>query len=480
MTATPFQKARYQITGVPRYRGIPFIEALPRYPKSKMKLLTCTAKYPPRPTAAIRKSGEMVRAAELRNLADLRIPLPEYHTSAITLTLAIREPYVTHNPLNVADVRRRHEVATATDEQSQLVALQLAKSNAMGHLIISHTGGGKSTFLDGFLETYPQVIQHVSYHGRALICTQIPYLILRCPHDGSLKALCLQFFYEIDLRLGTEYLKQAIAIRNIAPMVMLMKHVAVAVSLALLAIDELQNLRVAAGAGAELMLALFSDILERVGVSLVVLATPAIHDVLGPNVRNVRKLTTVGDNVVEPLGPNDKRWIVYSDVYWGYSYTKKHGRLTSSIRRAWYNASGANRGFAAAVYFLAQLDAIGGRECVDELSFEHVSKTRMAFLQPAISALVSGDPDQQLRFDDLVLQEPYANLRALVNQPDPPVIDFPDQEFDDEATARPQRKKVPTAAKNVASKRASRREPATPRSAHPRSVVLPRKSPPIR
>ena len=127
---------------------------------------------------------------------------------------------------------------------------------------------GKTTFVQTFLLRYPKVIQHTGYGESHLKCHQIPYLVVRVPHDGTLKSLCLQFFDEIDALLGTNYSRQARSLRNIAPMVQLMNQVATAVSLGVLIIDEVQNLRSANGLNAELMLNLFSEIIERLGISL--------------------------------------------------------------------------------------------------------------------------------------------------------------------------------------------------------------------
>lgn len=60
---------------------------------------------------------------------------------------------------------------------------------------------------------------------------------------------------------------------------------------------------------------------------------------------------------------------------------------------------------------LAQRNEIGGRETIDEQSFERVSATDMAFLQPAIRALSSRDPKRLRVFDDLLFSAKYRDLR---------------------------------------------------------------------
>ncbi len=68
-------------------------------------------------------------------------------------------------------------------------------------------------------------------------------------------------------------------------MVLLMNQVATATSLGFIVIDDVQNLRSATGTNAESVLNVFSQIIEGLGISLLVLATPAVQTVLEKNGR---------------------------------------------------------------------------------------------------------------------------------------------------------------------------------------------------
>jgi hypothetical protein len=438
------EPARYLSTDVPRYAHNAFIEALPRYPKRKLELVTCTANYPPEPTAKVRAMDEMIRIAELRAISDLRIPLAELQPASVALTLAMRESYVARNPLTVEDVRRRHELAAARNDAEFAAVSRNFKSKALAYLLIAVTGMGKTTYIEAFTGQYTQIIEHTKYRGSPLTCIQISYVILRCPHDGTLKSLCLQFFEEIDRLLGTTYKLQAIGLGSIALMVMLMHRVCyTVVSLGTLVIDEVQNLRAARGGTAELMLNLFSEIVEKIGITLVVLATPAVQKVIETGVRNIRKLTTVGDSVLAPVGPRTPLWTTFTDIHWGYTYTKKKKPLRKAVREAWWNASGGNHGLASLAFFLAQMDEIGEGEEVTELSFERVQKEQMAALQPAIAALKSRDPKALLRFDDLLFVDEYEAVRRDIwvgsEAPEGDPSDVFEEEIDAEAKATKKR-----------------------------------------
>lgn len=412
--------AMYSGTGVERFDGNPFIEALPPLERAKKSFLTNLAHYPTPPSSKLRRAGEVVRTMELSMLGDIIHPYPEYQNAGLALATILRESYVARNPLSVIDTQRRH--ALAAQGKDGLPFPSNWKSSAKGHFIMAISGMGKTTFARAFLLRYPQVIKHERYKGRSLQCHQVVYLVLRVPHDATLKTLCLQFFAEIDKLLATEYFRRAIGLRQVAPMVQLMHEVATAVSLGFLVVDEAQNLRNARSGNASFVLNLFSEVIERLGISLLVLATPAVQSVIEDSVRNARKLVSYGHTVFLPMKKDDLLWHDFCDTYWQYSFVKRKGVLTKEIRDAWHRVSAGNTAFAALAFLLAQRNEIGMREVVDVSSFERTATTDLAFLQPAISALHKGTPEALRAFDDLLFSPKYQALRRLmgVHEMDPP------------------------------------------------------------
>lgn len=92
--------AKYTPTGVRRFDGNAFIEALPPLPKTKESLLLQLSNYPAKPTRIIRETSEIVRTMELSTLSDIVYPFPDYGESALDLTKIIRESYVARNPFS--------------------------------------------------------------------------------------------------------------------------------------------------------------------------------------------------------------------------------------------------------------------------------------------------------------------------------------------------------------------------------------------
>lgn len=424
------EKAHYQASPVHRYRGNPFIEALPSLPATKQDILQGLRSYPPKPTDKVRRQGEIVRFMELSNLNDLVIPFPEYERAALALAKILRDRYVACNPMTAEDAQRRHAISIEGPDGPLFPPGW--KSTASGHLLLSHSGMGKTTFLLAVLLGYPQRISHDSYKGGHLKCEQIVFLVIRVPHDATLKSLCVQFFEEIDKLLGTQYARQALVVQRVGQMVRLMRTVATATSLGLLAIDELQNLRSATGSNADFMLNLFSEIIESLGISLVLLATPAVQSVIEKSVRNGRKMTSMGETVIRHRSRNDPFWLELCDQLWDYTYTKTKPRLTTATLDAWHRTSAGNTAFTTLSFHLAQQDEIGGTEQVDETSFERVADSRMAFLQPAIRSLLSQNPEQLEKFDDLLPSKEFQALREQLGALDKlPASRKVQEEFED-------------------------------------------------
>lgn len=428
--------AVYRSTGVTRFEGNPFIEALPPLEQRKSDFLTQLSHYPPRPTSKLRRANEVVRSMELAAINDVIFPFPEYQKAGLALATIARDAYVARHPLTAIDRQRRHAIATAGTDGLPMPSNW--KSSAKGFFMMAVSGQGKTTFAAASLLRYKQVIRHSSYRGQELKCHQVVYVFLRVPHDATLKSLCIQFFNEIDRLLETDYSRKARSLRNIAPMVELMNKVATTVSLGFVVIDEVQNLRSAQTKGAELVLNLFSEIIERLGISLVALATPAVQSVLEGNVRNTRKLTSFGSIVIPPMARDDPQWEEFCDTYWDYSYVKNKAKLTKETLDAWHAASAGNTAFAALAFALSQRNEIGGREIIDATAFERTAATDMAFLGPAITALRSNNPDKLQLFDDLIFSPRYRALRKLLGAVEPSMPSpNANDEFDDVASPPP-------------------------------------------
>jgi hypothetical protein len=95
-------------------------------------------------------------------------------------------------------------------------------------------------------------------------------------------------------------------------------------------------------------------------------------------------------------------------------------------------------------FLLTQRNEIGGREIVDIEGLRRTAAVDMAFLQPAIAALNSGDPKRLSLFDDLMYGARYKALQSLLGIDDGLTeedMNAHSSEFDDVEHAITQREK---------------------------------------
>ena len=101
----------------------------------------------------------------------------------------------------------------------------------------------KTTSIEAILSLYPQVILHNRYCENDFSFTQIVWLKLDCPFDGSIKGLYLNFFQAVDDLLGTRYYDNyAGGRKTVDELLPRMALVASLHSIGVLVIDEIQHL----------------------------------------------------------------------------------------------------------------------------------------------------------------------------------------------------------------------------------------------
>src|SRR5690554_5522718 len=242
--------AVYQDTGIPSYQGNPLIEALPPIPERKQLIAGLSETMALRPRE-IYLDGQ-TRIHIISQLLDRFFqPLARHIELESKISIMLRQGYVGRNLVNgnhAAHLQNGYERLMQKDLSA--FRFEHVESTAKSLAFIGCSGSGKTSSLNRILGTYPQLIYHPQYNF-----TQIVFLKIDCPHDGSLKNLCHNFFREIDTRLGTNYVRRYVEKRHsVETLIALMAQVANTHAIGLLVIDEIQHLSLKASGGAEKML----------------------------------------------------------------------------------------------------------------------------------------------------------------------------------------------------------------------------------
>lgn len=173
------------------YKGNPFIEALPGIlePEQVVKKLKGSIKL----NHSDCQASSSIRAHLISQMMGLFFqPINRHIDLEKKLSIMIREGYVGRNPKDGSlNTHLQNGYERLMSGKNDMVRFPTVTSTARSLAFIGCSGSGKTTTLNKILSTYPQVI----YHSE-LNFTQIVYLRVDCPHDGSLKSLCLHFFLE--------------------------------------------------------------------------------------------------------------------------------------------------------------------------------------------------------------------------------------------------------------------------------------------
>ncbi len=419
MITSPFAsgnvvEARYSEPEIPRYRGNPFIEALPPI-RSAEEAVELMSYYPPY-SAEERRLPSHVRQHLAAGLSEIRHPVGVHLELESRLSRLIRWGYASRNPLSrgfqdsvnqsVGRIQEAHE--NGGTPQDLLIQPRPPRGAATGLTFLGTTGIGKTAGMQMVLDGYPQVVIHSNYGDRSFTRSQVVWLNLQCPSDGSIKTVCANFFHAMDaahsaLRTQTNYtldfVKSRSTVRTLVPS---MARVAAQHGLGLLVLDEVQDLR---QRGSRELLSFLVQLVNEIGVPVVLIggvdALPALSD----QFRQARRGATEGDMVVGPA-ENGSGWRDLCEVFWRYQYTSKETPMTQAHVDALFECSQGITQYLVTIYKLAQIRAIStGIEEVTPSLIRSVARDGLVQAGPVLRTMRRGDRELLDRLGDVVPPE---------------------------------------------------------------------------
>lgn len=385
---------------IPEYQGNPLIEALPDIWSSGevINLLSQKADY---------NNGEREIDAQYRLHCIHRLfryfqPLEQHVDIEQRISRSIRQGYIERNPLLPEFAAGMADGYAVLKDKGTYQMLQGSKTTASGFTIIGVSGVGKSTAVEKILAMYPQKILHTIYHGRTLAMTQLTWLKLDCPHDGSLKQLCYQFFRAVDLAAGTEYFKQYIKGRySLEMLLIIMTQLVRQFQIGILVIDEIQHLSEAKGGGSDKMLNFFVTLVNTIGLPVVLIGTTKAMSILQGEFRQARRGSGQGDLIWDRM-KNDVSWQVFVKSMWRYQWTRTSVPYADEMVDALYDESQGIIDIAVKLYAIVQIEAITtGKEFFTASDVHRAGEKKLALVKPMLDALRSGDRKKILKYEDI-------------------------------------------------------------------------------
>ncbi|ASD20429.1 ATP-binding protein [Pseudomonas aeruginosa] len=397
MNSSAHAKANYVETGMPQYDGNPLIECLPPI-LSDIDVVRCIGSLPPKPDATELELCPKIRGHGINRLKDVVIPLEVHLRLEDCFSQLVRYGYTARNPF-LADAVRHRQPSVGGARYSGF------KSSANIMTLIGLSGMGKTTALDAIARLYPQVIKHRKYKNRVLVETQVVWLKIDCPHDGSLRGFCAAFFTALDNALGTHKYTEFVNSRSsVSVMLQRISQLCKAYYVGALIVDEMQHLNSSRGGhDREVLLNFFVTLSNDAGVPLVYVGTNAMLPLFSGVLRNARRAAGMGEITFDRFSEDDPFWEHLVTRLWEYDWTGLATPLTDTLLRKIYDLSQGNTDFLVKLLMLAQRHVISEElEAITPQVLQQVYDHQMRMLHKPIEALRSGDPLQIADFEDMM------------------------------------------------------------------------------
>jgi AAA domain len=393
--------ALYSEQMIEDYKSNPLIEALP--PVFTEDDVIEQISVFPRFNEKERELNSSFRVHCVQRLFQYFQPFEKHLDLEQKISRAIRQGYINRNPMNKEEVMLVHESYQAIKEGKFLKNYQTqAKRTASGFTIIGLSGIGKSTAIERVLSFYPQLIKHEEYKNEPFLFTQISWLKLDCPFDGSLKGLCISFFSELDRLLGTSYLNKFGSQRNTMDlMLQRMSHLSSLHGIGVLIIDEIQHLNLSKSGGSDKMLNFFVTLVNTIGIPVILVGTNKAVSILQSEFRQARRGSGQGDMIWGQM-PKDDTWELFLEGLWEYQWTKNYTPLTTEMSDLIYDQSQGILDIAVKLFMLSQVRAMATEEeKITKTNIKQVSKESLRLVQPMLDALRSGIPSKIDKYEDI-------------------------------------------------------------------------------
>ena len=389
-------------TVITEFLGNPLIAALPDG-ISQTEMLRKLMKMPPF-SADDRSAERSTRLDLLSRISTIHIPYAQDLFISRSLSRCISWGYVSRNPMPfdvTSGVMEANHIAVTPDLGNYL---QETVFPVHGFSVLGISGVGKTCSVLNALSFYPQVIKHTEYNGVPFHCSQLVWLRVDCPGDGSPKGLCIAILRQLDAVLGTNYGSEVTDRISKDALTSRVSQCLCSHHLGVLVIDDIQNLTAAKKDTTSDMLSFLIYLMETLAIPVVMVGTPKVLPLFQQEFQLAKRATGDGTVRMNLLPENSKEWNRFIRGIWRYQFLSAEVALTPEMNTAFYRESVGNPFLCALLYKLVQDDAItSGDETFTVDDVRKVAGEKLCITTRMRTNMLSGN-DEELRSYELMWQ----------------------------------------------------------------------------
>lgn len=322
----------------------------------------------------VRNENQAVRMMELSAIQRIYVPsemsIEIYSKMYLALVRSLQK-----KSTNIA-IKQRYENYKAIQQQSYNGILGGSDS----FTIIGTSGIGKSSAISRAISV---IAENRIIETKNLCTPIIPFLVVQCPFDSSVKGLLFEILRKVDETLGSNYYQFALKAR--ATTDMLIGSVAqVALNhIGMLVVDEIQN--VANSKNGKSLIGALTQLINNSGISICMVGTPESAVFFEQAMQLARRSVGLKYTTMN----YDEYFQSFFKVLFKYQYTKQRTEITPVIIEWLYeHSSGIVSVVISLIYDAQEIAILTGKEVLNLETLNEAYQQRLSllhgYIQPSV------------------------------------------------------------------------------------------------
>lgn len=322
----------------------------------------------------VRNENQAVRMMELSAIQRIYVPSEMSIEIYLKMYLALVRS-LQKKSTNIA-IKQRYENYKAIQQQSYNGILGGSDS----FTIIGTSGIGKSSAISRAISV---IAENRIIETKNLCTPIIPFLVVQCPFDSSVKGLLFEILRKVDETLGSNYYQFALKAR--ATTDMLIGSVAqVALNhIGMLVVDEIQN--VANSKNGKSLIGALTQLINNSGISICMVGTPESAVFFEQAMQLARRSVGLKYTTMN----YDEYFQSFCKVLFKYQYTKQRTEITPVIIEWLYeHSSGIVSVVISLIYDAQEIAILTGKEVLNLETLNEAYQQRLSllhgYIQPSV------------------------------------------------------------------------------------------------